>query len=372
MRTDYIAFINTLHNSMGEYTVRETEKPSNKNKTPFKSVYYSLLSVMDMLLLCYRLPKIKNKKTTILYIHTSFIKYVTIKTSEKFYDNIKPKENYIYISYDKYFHIKNIGGVKVYNIGIFVKLLSKLKLYKKLTWQNEFNIWYPVQNFLCKKLASNVIYIPVYSNGAGLSLVFNKYRNNYKLIEVQHGSVINYPPYSFVSNIALVNTFYYRTEEDKHFLKQKLFAKQDVELLQINKQQISFLPETNRIEILYINSFEFNEFHPVFKQFINNLPTNVFIKVRLHPRQLFLEESFSKQLEDKNVNFEIHKYSNWYENLASNTCIISPISSVIEEAVHLGLKVIIIDDLGAKRFKYLLNKENCIFTNNLFDSYPKK
>lgn len=350
---------------MEDYAVRETVNSLSKNKKYFKSLYHALLAVMDLAVLLLKLPKIKNLQTAILYIHPSFIKNATQGPEENFYQGIRPKNNYIYFSYDKYIYLKNIEGIKVYNIGIVVKLISKLKVHKKLSLQNDFNIWYPIQNFICKRLNKNTVYIPVYSNGVGLSLVFNKYGENFKLVEVQHGSVLNYPPYSFVSNLPLVNVFYYRTEKDKCFLEDNLFSKQTVEFLKIPQEEITFLSKTNRIEILYVSSYEFNDFHPVFKKFINNVPQNVFIRVRLHPRQSNLEAVFSKQLEKNNVSFEIHKYSNWHENLPSNTIVISPFSSVIEEAANVGLKAIIIDSLGNQRFKYLLDNENCIFSDNL-------
>lgn len=352
---------------MGDYAIRETVNSATKNKKYFKSLYHGFLAVLDLVVLLFNFPKIKNSQTAILYIHPSFIKNASQNQTENFYEGIKPKNNYIYFSYDKYIYLKNIEGIKVYNIGIVVKLFSKLKAHKKLSLQNDFNIWYPIQNFICKRLNKNTVYIPAYSNGAGLSLVFNKYRENFKLVEVQHGSVLNYPPYSFVSNLPLIDAFYYRTEIDKCFLKDNLFAKQTVEFLQIPQEQITFLPKTNRIEILYVSSYEFNDFHPVFKKFINNVAQNVFIRVRLHPRQSNLEAVFSKQLETNNVSFEIHQYSNWHENLPSNTIVISPFSSVIEEAANVGLKAIIIDPLGSKRFNYLLNKENCIFSENLYE-----
>lgn len=356
---------------MGDYAIRETVNSATKNKKYFKSLYHGFLAVLDLVVLLFNFPKIKNSQTAILYIHPSFIKNASQNQTENFYEGIKPKNNYIYFSYDKYIYLKNIEGIKVYNIGIVVKLFSKLKAHKKLSLQNDFNIWYPIQNFICKRLNKNTVYIPAYSNGAGLSLVFNKYRENFKLVEVQHGSVLNYPPYSFVSNLPLIDAFYYRTEIDKCFLKDNLFAKQTVEFLQIPQEQITFLPKTNRIEILYVSSYEFNDFHPVFKKFINNVAQNVFIRVRLHPRQSNLEAVFSKQLETNNVSFEIHQYSNWHENLPSNTIVISPFSSVIEEAVKLKLTTFIIDKSGFKRFEHLLNFDYVFKCLNIQESILK-
>ncbi len=360
-----INFINTLHNSMGDYSVKETSTIIKKKNKSFNSFYFAFLSVIDVVCLLFQLNKIKKNNTSILYIHTSFIKHTTKGYFENLYENIRPNNNFIYFSYDKYLYIEKINGVRLYNIGIFVKLFSKLNFYKKLTQQSDFNFWYPIQNLLCKLLDQNTIYIPVYSNGAGLSLVFNKYRENFKLVEIQHGSVVNYPPYSFVSKIPLVDTFYFRTHQDKLFLEQNLFAKHSIELLQIPQNEIKFSPKTERIEILYISSYEFNDFHPVFNDFLNNLPINTYIRVRLHPRQHNIEDLFIKQLKNKNANFEIHKQPNWYDNLPINCIVISPFSSVIEEAVAFNLKSIIIDDLGKKRFDYLIHQQKSIYSNNL-------
>ena len=360
-----IEFIDTLYKSMVDYTEKFIISVKKNPVTNYKPYLFSIFAIIDVIELLLKINYIRKNKTCILYIHTSNIKKENELEFENLYDNIRPIDNYIYFSYDKFFYQKKINTIRVYNLGIFVKLFSKLKFHKKLTLQNDFNIWYPIQNLICKLLDQNTIYIPVYSNGSGLSLVFNKYRENFKLVEIQHGSVVNYPPYSFVSEIPLVDTFYYRTPQDRLFLEQNLFAKHPVELLQIPQQEILFLPKTDRIEILYISSYEFNDFHPVFKDFLKNLPSNVYVRVRLHPRQYNIENVFINQLENINANFEIHKQPNWYDNLPINCIVISPFSSVIEEAVAFNLKSIIIDDLGKKRFDYLIQQQKSIYSNNL-------
>lgn len=356
---------------MGDFKVKESSIRIKKNNNRLISFYYVFLSIIDFLSLMININKIRQNKTSILFIHSSFIKDKPTEKKENFYNNIKPNHNYIYFSYDKYIFIRRINGVKNYNIGIFVKLISKFKFYKKLTQQNDFNIWFPIQNLICKRLLGNLVFIPAYSNGAGLSLVFNKYRKKIKLIEVQHGSVINYPPYDFVSELTIVDTFFYKTQYDRLFLENKLFSKISVEMKQIPQTKITFLPSSNKIEILYISSFEFNGFHPVFLKFIKSNPSNVFVRVRLHPRQHNLENGFINELLKFKVEYEIHKNDNWFDNISENCIIISPLSSVIEEAAFNNMKVIIIDKSGLKRFNYLINQNLAFFSENIAKTIRK-
>ena len=42
-------------------------------------------------------------------------------------------------------------------------------------------------------------------------------------------------------------------------------------------------------------------------------------------------------------------------------------NKVLEEAFNLGLTTIIIDDVGAKRYDYLIDNKMCFFSQNLLD-----
>ena len=107
------------------------------------------------------------------------------------------------------------------------------------------------------------------------------------------------------------------------------------------------------------------------KDFLKNLPSNVYVRVRLHPRQYNIENVFINQLKNIKANFEIHKLSNWYDNLPSNCIVISPFSSVIEEAVNLNLYTLIIDKSGLKRFEHLIKTKYVFYSSNINQSILK-
>lgn len=368
MNANQINFVNTLNASMQEYASIESKIEAVRKDKSLKKVYYLILSIYDFIVLFFKLKSFSINKTSLFYSHSCFIKNTQKINFDTLYHNLKPKTNFVYISYDKYNYISKIEGVRVFNIGIFVKLIAKFNYYKKSTHQKDCNIWLPIQNVISKRLNKNTIYIPAYSNGVGLSLVFNTYRKNYSLIEIQHGSVINYPPYSFISNLPLVDVFYYRTENDKHFLEQNLFTNYKVEMREIPKTEIKLLPKTNKIEILYISSYEFNGFHQVFIAYLQTYPKNVYIRIRLHPRQYHVEKLFENEIKKYKVDYEFQLTPNWYDNLPENCIIISPFSSIIEEASNANIKTIIIDSLGKKRFEYLINQKKSIYTANIANS----
>ena len=100
---------------------------------------------------------------------------------------------------------------------------------------------------------------------------------------------------------------------------------------------------TDGIQILYASSVEINGFHPVFLDYLksDNL-LNTTITVRLHPREKEKKEIFEKVLLDKNIKYVFDNSMNWLEaNTVKNLIVISPWSSVIEEASDNEFKTII-------------------------------
>jgi len=359
-------FINTLHDAMNDYVPRELGDKPVKNKQSFlRKAMILFYGIWDFIMLLSEMNRISSNQISIYYTHSSFFKFQKNQFEDTLYNEILEPNNSIFISYDKFNYFKKINGIRVYNIGIIVRILSKLRVVKKTTKQKNYNEWKFVNNFITKKLKNNKVFIPSYSNEPGFSLVFNRYRKKYVLIEIQHGSVINYPPYSFISDTHLVDVFYCRDNRSNFFLESNLFHKYRPELIVLNKKQIQFLPKTDQVEILYVSSYEFNRFHPVFEEFLFSRPTNCHIKIRLHPRQIQLEEFFIESVNKSGVNYEIDKSKFWFESIPLNTFVISPLSSVIEEAVNLGLTSIIIDTVGAKRYDYLIDNELCFFSENL-------
>jgi hypothetical protein len=365
-------FINTLHDKMGDYAPRQLEDRSLKNKrTYLKKGLVLLYGIWDFMEILFLRNKIFKNQVSIYYTHSSFIKFQNNQFEDSFFGEILEPDNSVFISYDKFNYIKKIEGIRVYNLGVFVRILSRFGFVKKTTKQENYNEWEFVNSIIAKKLTGNKIFVSCYSNECGFSLVFNRYRNNYTLIEIQHGNVINYPPYSFISDRHLVDVFYCRDERSKLFLEDNLFNKFSPKLIVLNTKQVQFLPQTDKVEILYVSSYEFSGFHPVFESFLFSRPANCNVKIRLHPRQIDLEDSFIECISKSGVNYEIDRSKFWFESIPLNTFVISPLSSVIEEAVNLGLKSIIIDSAGAKRYEYLIDNKLCFFSENLSDSILK-
>jgi hypothetical protein len=367
MTKTIIQFVNKLNDSMGDYQIRNQEKDIalDKKRSIFIKIKLLFNGIKDAVLLLLRLNSIRKNKTSVYYTHTTFIRGSQNKFEDVLYKDVLSKENSIFVSYDRSNYYHKINDIKVYNLGIIVKVLQKLKVIKRTTGQINFNDWLFVNGIICRKLNGNEVYIPSYSNDTGLSLVFNKYRANFKLIEVQHTSVINYPPYSFISELKLADEFYYRDERSRIFLENNLFAKVPAILKPLETQLIKLQPATQRKEILYISSFEFSTLHPVFEEFLKGHPLKYYIKVRLHPRQSSLEDQFNARLNELGCEFEIQKTKMWYDLIPENAIVVSGLSSVIEEAVKSNLKSVIIDPAGAKRFDYLIDNKLCFYSDNL-------
>jgi len=367
MNNKEINFINKLHNSMGAYKTRNLGDKLSGGRAPLtKSIKILVLGLIDLVSLFWQLRNIRKKRCNIYYTHSCFIKPINKHFDDNLYGDLLKQKNSIFISYDRYDYYKKVSNIKVFNLGIVIKILQKIKIIKRTTEQLNTDNWLFINEAICKHLNNNDIYIPAYSNEVGFSLVFNKYRNRYKLIEIQHGSVINYPPYSFISELPLVDIFYYRNESSKLFLERNLFSKIPIILKPLKKDKINLQPSTEFTEILYISSYEFNTIHPVFAKFLRCNPKNCHIRIRLHPRQSSLESFFISALRDLNCNFEIDKSKNWYTNIPENTIVISPLSSVIEEAVDNKLLTIIIDETGASRYNYLIDNKHCYYSQDLF------
>ena len=352
---------------MSDFQVKKSDTVLLEKKSLARKVVILILSFVDFFSLIFKSLSFGKKKTKIYFTHSSFIKKEGNKNVDVLYNEILDVKNSIFISYDKFNYFDKVNDVKVYNLAVIVRVLDFLNIIKSESKLKNFTRWKFITEQLTKILNENLIYIPAYSNETGLSLLFNKYRDNYTLIEMQHGSVVNYPPYSFISEIPLVDVFYYKDERSKMFLLQNLFAKHPPKMIIMQSKKLEFLPATAMKELLYISSFEYNGFHPVFEDFLKTKPVNCHVRVRLHPRQNDIAQTFIQKLEENKINFTIDTSKYWYDLTPINTTVVSPFSSVIEEAVTAGLKTIIIDAVGATRFDYLIDGKNCIFSNNLPD-----
>jgi hypothetical protein len=332
-------------------------------------VYYSLVATFDLIVFLLRVRVYSKKKLKIYYTHSTFIRGEHGNYEDVLYKELLDKGNSVFIIYNRDVFYGKISGVKAYNFGLVVRILEVYSsLFRLKRGQGTLKEWMILNKEVTRNMVGNEIFIPSYSNDVGLSLVFNPHRENYRLIEVQHTSVINYPPYSIESSIKLVDVFCCRDEVSKNFVNSHIFRKLSVEYCLIeSSNKVVLANNGGRKEILYISSFEFSNVHPNFISYLIDFPSTYHIKVRLHPRQFQLRNIFYQTFTDLGCSFEFQETRDWFEGISTNCIVVSILSSIVEESVGLGLKTIIVDDLGAKRFDYLIDNRLCFFSNKLVD-----
>ena len=295
--------------------------------------------------------------------------FCTIDDNGNLEDRIlKPiiKGNIIFINYGKEYIIKKINGENVFNIGGFVKIKSFFLSRKLSARMRVFKAYQDTNDKILKNFRNNFVYTFCFYDLNGLSLSFSLRRKNISLVEVQHGAIINYPPYKEPSPIKIADVFYVKNKETIEYVKNNLNKNFSAiyKLIPYPKSNSSYKDGTH---ILYASTVEFNGFHPVFVKFLeSNKLNNLIVKVRLHPRERENENVFRKVLEKYNIVFEFDESKNWIEsNTIKNLIVISPWSSVIEDSFDNDYKTIVIDEVGQKRFKHLIDNKKCYYSNDI-------
>src|SRR5690606_26481628 len=116
---------------------------------------------------------------------------------------------------------KSIDNYKVYNIGGVIKLVSFF--YKKKNSSLKYLSAYSfLNNLILKNYKGKIVYLICYYDANGFSVVNSKYRNKFHLIEIQHGNMINYPPYIYVSDSKIADEFYVKNQGTIDYLKKHL------------------------------------------------------------------------------------------------------------------------------------------------------
>lgn len=309
-----------------------------------------------------------RKKNNIIYTARNLCVSVNGKLEDRILKPISIK-NGRFINYSKEYLISRINGQRVYNIGGVVKLLSKF-LYNYTS--PEFSIFYAYQwvNNRILKGQNGKVFLLCFYNLNGLSIVFSRYRANFTLCEVQHGSIINYPPYAKTAPVKIADKFYVKNESTINYLKNHLCKKFKVDyaLIPYPKVKRSF---KKGIHLLYASTVEFNGFHPVFLRFLEDYSSkDISLRIRLHPREKGKEKQFAGFLE--NIDWQFDTSPNWLENtLISNTIVVSPWSSCIEDAYDNNIIAVIIDPVGSQRYNHLLDNSKCFYSTNLADTITK-
>src|SRR5690606_35674435 len=190
---------------LGDEVFKNT-KEVNPVLQKIKVLGFIVLCFFDFLILKFVLfiPKYRNKK--IVYTTPRFTTTVHGVVEDRiltplFIDHI------LFINHSLENRIWRINGQKVYNIGGVVKVLSFFQRQSSLTMRN-FYAYQKVNQWILKKLAGKEIYLLLYYDLNSLSIILSPYRNTLKLIEVQHGSMINYFPYIKRAPLKVIDVFY--------------------------------------------------------------------------------------------------------------------------------------------------------------------
>ena len=244
-------------------------------------------------------------------------------------------------------------------LAMFSKESTKIMRY--------FYAYQKVNKWVLSGFSSKEVFLMFFYDLNSLSIIFSDYRHKLKLIEIQHGSIINYPAYTKPSPIKAIDVFYVKNKETIAFLKSHLnkhFTDVNYHLLPYPKNNTFY---HSGIHILYASTVEFNGIHPTFLTYLKKitLEDDVNVYIRLHPREKNKREVFEEQLLSVKANVVFDESKNWLEsNLIKNLIIASPWSSVIEEAADNGYKTIILEEFGKERFGYLIDNINVIFADN--------
>lgn len=324
-------------------------------------------SITDFILLVVRLSFHFGKKYNFVYTNTGICQKVGNSYNDRIVGPLQ-LSNMIYINVGRDTIIDNVNKVKTYNIGGIVKIASYLH---KVFGKDELNVYYSyklINNFILGLAKIPNVYSLLFYNMNGLSLVFSKHRNNFKLIEIQHGTIINFPTYSSPSEIKIADVFYVKNQQTIAYLKQHLNKNfQDIHYELLPYPHSHAVYKEGKY-ILYASTVEFNGIHPIFLEFLQQVEQaqNITVFIRLHPREKNKLDLFENQVQNTKAKIIFDDSKNWLEsNRIKNLIVVSAWSSVIEDAVDNNFRTIVIDEMGKARFAYLIDDRNVIFANNV-------
>lgn len=343
---------------------------SLNNKRRFRRIFehtiFIIKSLIDYLALRAALIQKKTRTKRIVYTAYNFCNNIDGKYEDRI---VKPlfSDNIIFINTSKERYITSINDQKVYNIGGLAKVMS---LVVRGTRQMRlFKSYQALNNSIINSLDNGrEIFLLWFYDLNSLSIIFSKLRGRIKLVEVQHGSIINYPPYVKPGPIKLIDVFYVKNQPTIDYLKEHLCKGFDCEYYLIP------YPKGNRkvypgLHVLYASTVDFKGVHPVFLKFLSGTKApDLHLQVRLHPRERTpeIEELFTRQITACGVRFTFDRTKNWIaENRIDNLVVVSPWSSSIEDSYDNGYTTIIIDPAGRQRFAHLIDDKKCFYSQDL-------
>lgn len=356
----------------------ENELKNKSDKSQFLLVrFFELLSIFyfgitDFILafICLGyLSLTKKKRIKLLFIAKNFC--VAVSSGKQI--RIAPflfEKNTILFNSSKEARLRRVGGKKVYNIGFFVKFISLFGLANHDLVARNYRSYEIVNNIFLRLNVFESINFYWFYDLNSFSIIFSKYRHNHKLVEIQHGSIINYPPYALPAPVKIADVFYVRNKMTISYLKNHLCKDFECEYKILDYPVVN-LEVVQGLNILYASTIEFQGFHPVFKSFLQEY-RSVFpdeklnLTIRLHPRERGRENLFINDLQSSEINFKFDNSENWLlSNAIEGLIVISPWSSTLEEAFDNGYRSITIDEVGRKRFSHFISEGSFLYSDNL-------
>lgn len=365
-------YIHDLQNDELNFKNQSSINGSDENKRRDLSgilclAKHIVLSIIDFTMLFY-IVRFKRNKIIDKKIVFTAKNFCTEKNGVLEDRIVKPlfTEDILFINQSKEIRLRKVNKQKVYNLGGLVKLISYFFYRKQSKLMRIFSSYRLINDVFIRHLNGSELYMLWFYDINSLALVFSKHRSNIRLIEVQHGSMINYPPYAKPAPIKIADLFYIKNQSTIEYLKLHLCAlhPSEYKLIPYPHSDREYLPG---LHIFYASTVEFNGLHPVFKDFLlKNRNKDLHVIVRLHPREREKEPMFAKELSGYNINYEFDHSKNWLEGKKiKNMIIISPWSSSLEDAFDNGFTTITIDLVGKERFRHLIDDVNFFYSDDL-------
>ncbi len=367
LSADKIAFcdsINAFITNLREYHKNNFNSVGVKKSIveKAKTVFQSMLDLLNLIAICE-----KTKYSTIVFIGPNLLNY------EDFLNKHRLK-NCLFINYH---NTKNMGALpcgRVFNLGILVGIFNRLS-NRKRNYLKSIEIYNWCYNFIIKIFAIKDIYIPCFYDQMGMSLILDKNRSRFHIIEVQHGGICNFFPYTLPVSFKISDKIFVNNTRTEKYLREHLYKNVGVEIVQkeiMHKEEK--IKISSQLILLYCSSIEVNGIHNVMMSFLeSNLEIKSFkLLVRLHPREMDKEDFFRDSLNKLNQEFEFDNSKNWMaDRNTENLIVITPWSSVVEEAYDNNILSIIIDPYGKERYYDIIDNKLCYYSDDLKKTIKK-
>jgi hypothetical protein len=343
-----------------------------RNRSLLRRIRYAVRGLFDyiqIILLLWTKRRIDN----ILFTKPSFIiQGQNGEYHDRILSTIEIGGKSICINYSRSEIIDRVEGIRVYNVGIAVRLFEKVCLRKRNFYTSIWS-YLKVLSPIVNRSEKLTFFIPCYYDSCGLSLAFSKRRKNFKLVEVQHGSIINFPPYSVEAKQKLVDVIYVKNQRTVRFLNDNIYSQFRPEYILIPNRIIKRRKGELKKCILYCSSVELEGFHPaILDYYRNNDTAKLDLIIRLHPGEKDKKQVFENQLTGIKCNYRFDETKSWKDTSEQmDVIVVSPWSSIIEEAYDNGVKTIIIDERGYSRYKDIVDDAVCFYSADLKSTLRK-